>query len=102
MPTLRLIGQRAMNKVISQQPEVLRAVKSHANRLGRIAHSALAGHYNTGDHKIEIKKNMSVKYGFLDYEISLVGSAPMSVEFGHRNHRGGGYVHGLYILSRLL
>lgn len=101
MPTLRLIGQKAMNKIISQQPEVQREVRSQALRLGAIAKSALAGHYNTGDHKIEIKKNTKIKYGFLDYEISMVGSAPMSVEFGHMNHRGG-YVHGLYILSRLL
>lgn len=102
MPTLRLIGQKAMNKIISQQSEVQSEVRSQARRLGAIAKAALAGHYNTGDHSIEIKKNMSIKYGFLDYEISLVGSAPMSVEFGHRNHRGGGYVQGLYILSRLL
>jgi len=101
MPTLRLIGQKAMNKIISQQPEVQSEVRSQANRLGNVAKAALAGHYNTGDHKIEIKKNMSVKYGFLDYEIAMTGSAPMSVEFGHMNHRGG-YVHGLYILSRLL
>jgi hypothetical protein len=98
---MRLIGQKAMNKIISQQPEVQDEVKSQAKRLGAIAKSALAGHYNTGDHKIEIKKNLHKKYGFLDYEISLVGSAPLSVEFGHMNHRGG-YVHGLYILSRLL
>lgn len=98
---VRLIGQKAMNKIIAAQDEVQDAVESHANRLGNIAKSALAGHYQTGDHKIEIKKNMSVKYGFLDYEIAMTGSAPMSVEFGHKNHRGG-YVHGLYILSRLL
>lgn len=99
---IRLIGQKAMNKIIAAQPEVQRAVRTHAKRLGKIAEGALAGHRRTGDHHIEVKKNMSIKYGFLDYEVSMVGSAPMSVEFGHLNHRGGGYVHGLYIISRLL
>lgn len=101
MPTLRLIGQKAMNKVIAPQPEVQAEVRKQAKRLGKIAASALASHRRTGDHKIVVEKRISMKYGFLDYLISMEGSAPMSVEFGHRNHRGG-YVQGLYIMTRLL
>lgn len=101
MAKTRFIGQKAMNKIIAPQPEVQAEVRKQANRLGKIASGLLAAHRRTGDHKIVVEKRTSMKYGFLDYLISMEGSAPMSVEFGHRNHRGG-YVHGLYIMTSLL
>jgi hypothetical protein len=101
MVAVRLIGRKAMNKIIAPQSEVQAEVRKQAHRLGRIAEARLAAHRKTGDHKIVIEKRTSMKYGFLDYLISLEGSAPLSVEFGHRNHRGG-YVQGLYIMTSLL
>lgn len=101
MANVRLIGNQAINKIMARQPEVQRALESHANRLARIASSMLAGHRRTGDHHITVDRIKNEKYGHIDWFVSLRGSAPMSVEFGHKNHRGG-YVHGLYIMSRLL
>jgi hypothetical protein len=101
MVQIRLIGRKAMNKIIAPQPEVQSEVRKQANRLAKIAEGRLAAHRRTGDHKIVTEKRVSMKYGFLDYLISMEGSAPMSVEFGHRNHRGG-YVQGLYIMTSLL
>lgn len=98
---VRLIGKKAINKIIAPRTEVQKEVERQAKFLGRIATAHLAGHYHSGDHKIVVEKRLSEKYGFLDYLISMEGPAPMSVEFGHRNHRGG-YTQGLYIMSSLL
>lgn len=97
----RFIGQKAMNKIISPLDEVQDAVESAAKKLAKVAEGRLAAHRRTGDHHIAIDRILNVKYGYLDRYVSLKGSAPMSVEFGHRNHRGG-YVHGLYIMTSLL
>lgn len=97
----RLIGQKAMNKIISPLDEVQDAVEDLANRLAAVARARLAGHRRTGDHHITVDRIRNVKYGYLDRYVSMKGSAPLSVEFGHRNHRGG-YVHGLYIMTSLL
>lgn len=98
----RVIGQKAMNKIIAPLPEVQAEVRSAANSLGRRANARLAPHRRTGDHHIVVERVQNAKYGFLDYYVSLVGSAPISVEFGHRNNRGGGWVQGLYIMTSLL
>jgi hypothetical protein len=101
MAVFRFIGQKAMNKIISPLDEVQDAVEDAAVRLAAVARGRLAAHRKTGDHHITIDRIRNVKYGFLDRYVSLKGTAPMSVEFGHRNHRGG-YVHGLYIMTSLL
>ncbi len=101
MATFRFIGQKAMNKILAPLDPVQDAVEAAAKRLARVAEGRLAAHRKTGDHHITIDRIRNVKYGYLDRYVSLKGSAPMSVEFGHRNHRGG-YVHGLYIMTSLL
>lgn len=97
----RVIGQKAMNKIIAPLDEVQDAVEDGAKTLAAKANARLAGHRRTGDHHIDIDRIRNVKYGYLDRYVSLKGSAPMSVEFGHINHRGG-YVQGLYIMTSLL
>jgi len=101
MAQIRLIGNKAMNKIIAPLDEVQDAVEAAAKRLARVAEGRLAAHRRTGDHHITIDRIRNIKYGYLDRFVSLKGSAPMSVEFGHRNHRGG-FVHGLYIMTSLL
>lgn len=101
MATFRFIGQKAINKIVAPLPVVQNAVEKAAKRLARVAEGRLAGHRQTGDHHITIDRILNKKYGYLDRYVSLKGTAPMSVEFGHRNHRGG-YVHGLYIMTSLL
>lgn len=101
MPVFRFIGQKAMNKKISPLDEVQDAVEDAAKRLAAVASAKLAAHRRTGDHHIDIDRILNEKYGYLDRYVSLKGTAPMSVEFGHRNHRGG-YVQGLYIMTSLL
>ncbi|WP_439422949.1 DUF5403 family protein [Saccharothrix sp. HUAS TT10] len=89
-----------MNKVISQRPEVLDAVKDAAEKIRAKAQRLLLPHRITGDHKIEMEKNLKEKYGFLDYEISLVGDAAAPLEFGHLHNVSGRWVNGLYIIHR--
>jgi hypothetical protein len=94
----RVLSQRAMNKLISPLRPVQDAVEDKANEIGSKAEARLAAHRETGAHRIEIKKNLNEKYGYLDREVSLVGPAPQSVEFGHINHKDGQWVEGLYII----
>jgi hypothetical protein len=103
MPTLKLISKKAMNKTVAPLRPVQDEVESAANRLARAATARLAPHKKSAPgHHVKVEKILNVKYGFLDYYVSLVGPAPLSVEFGHRHNNSGRWVQGLYILSRLL
>lgn len=96
---VRLIGDKAMNKVVAPLDNVQAAVESTGHAIGAKAEQRLAGHRDSGAHQIEVEKNLDVKYGSLDMEISLVGPAPLSVEFGHIHNFTGEYVEGLYIVT---
>lgn len=104
MARVKLIGKKAMNKIIAVQPEVQAAVRSEAATIKHRAEVLLAPHRKTGDHHIEMGKNLAAKHGLVDYEVSLVGEAPASVEFGHWLYYYGEqthqYVPGLYIITR--
>jgi hypothetical protein len=81
-----------LDKLIAHMPGVGEEVRAHADVVGLRAEALFASHDRPGGHTIE------VTHGKVDSEISLVGPAPLSVEFGH--HSNGTYVEGLYILTR--
>ena len=87
----------AMNIVISGLEGVQGAVYSRAQRIGGKAEAILAAHrYPPDDTQAEIE----VTRGDVDSYVSLVDEAAMSIEYGHRDHRSGKFVPGLYIIRR--
>lgn len=91
--------------VVAHLEGVVLAVEAQGVEIHNKAARLLAEHRDDGDsehHRIESEKHLDKKYGPLDYEISLVGPAPMSLEFGHFLHNAAfpRYVVGLYILHR--
>ena len=94
---VRLIGQKAMNYVVSGIDEVKDAVDSEAREIGRRAEARLASHRETGNARIEVDTSGK------DALVSLVDRAALSIEFGHYvvNQYGptGKHVPGLYIVT---
>lgn len=94
---VRLIGQKAMNYVVSGIDEVKDAVDSEAREIGRRAEARLASHRETGNAHIDVNTRGK------DALVSLVDRAALSIEFGHYvvNQHGptGKYVPGLYIVT---
>lgn len=101
---VRLKGYKFIRGAAARVDEVQREVLKQGKLIEAKATGLLAQHRDTGDHYIEGRKQHDRKYGELDYDIALVGPAPLSVEFGHwliyygtPTHQ---YIHGLYILHR--
>lgn len=102
-----VIGQHAMNKVISPLAEVQAAVEEEAIQIEAKAKALLAPHkahsdrydHKSGNHHIE-RSTAEGKYGSLDQEVSMVGTAPVSLEFGHDDKRTGKHVAGLHIIKK--
>lgn len=82
-----------VNKLIAHMPEVVAEVRLKADEIGLRAGVLFAEHDRPGGHSIE------VTHGRVDSLVSLVGPAPLSVEYGHRA-ADGTHVAGLYILTR--
>lgn len=95
----QMMRQRQLNKVLSVDGKVKNAVRQHANKAGRRARQVLAAHRETGAAKIEVEQLPKNKYGHIDWLVSLVDPAAMSIEFGHMS-RSGNYVPGIYAISR--
>jgi hypothetical protein len=96
---VHLHSERRINRTVSRLPGVKAAIAAEATRIGARAKARLESHRdptNATDHQIE------VDFGRVDAFVSLVGPAPLSVEFGHwyTGNLGGSpkYVPGLYIL----
>lgn len=101
---VNLKGQKFIRGATARVDEVQREVLKQGKKIEAEATSILEQHRDTGEHHIEGHKRYGKKYGELDYEVALVGPAPMSVEFGHwlvyfgtPTHQ---YIQGLYILHR--
>jgi hypothetical protein len=118
-----LVPEKELRKHLAQDSEVDRAQKRVANRLGAVAEAKLAMHkaaarlahasgkrsksaYTAGNHKIEVHRMPNVKYGHIDWFVSLEGQAPVSLEFGHniktRSGKVVGYAKGTYIMTTTL
>jgi hypothetical protein len=94
----RLIGDKAMNNVISHHLAVQFGIRQTTEEIGAKAKGKLARHHDTGAAKIE------VSYGDVDGFVSLVDEAAASIEFGHFVNNGEmtdeeHFVPGLYIIT---
>lgn len=72
-----LIGDQAMNRVVSHLPDCKDACAHKADEIKGIAEGRLAAHRKTGSHQV------SVSHGDVDSFVNLDGPAVLSVEFGH-------------------
>ncbi len=88
-----------MNKNLAKMDKVQSAVESKAYSIYKSAFAMLSAHRKTGSHRIEIGHERTVKYGHIDWTVSLVGPAAVSVEFGHYSPDKNYYVDGLYIIT---
>jgi hypothetical protein len=89
-------------KTIARLESVQMAVLTTGVGIEAKARRNLAATRDQGRHSIEGGRPRNTKYGTLDYAVSLVGPAPLSVEFGHFVHNAAfpRYVVGQYILLR--
>lgn len=96
---ITLIRQRDMSKHLAVEPTVQQTLTAVALRILKNAEALLAMHRDDGDHKIEYERLKNREFGHIDHYVSMVGPAPVSVEFGHRA-KNGRWVQGLYIITR--
>lgn len=92
----RLIGEKAMNRVVSHLDGVHNEVGDTAKRVQHSAARRLSSHRETG------KAEVTLTEGDVDWFVNLDDKAAMSIEFGHWTEEGGDshrFVQGLYILS---
>jgi hypothetical protein len=82
-----------VDRLIAHMPEVILEVRKAADEIGLRAEGLFAAHDRPGGHSIEVTHEK------VDSLISLVGPAPLSVEYGHAA-ADGSHVEGLHILSR--
>jgi hypothetical protein len=96
------MSQHELNKKLSMDDKVQEALESVARQIYTAASRDLAGHRKTGEHQIEISKVRNVKYGHIDWVVSMTGENSVSVEFGHWDRTHNRYVGGLYIISNAM
>jgi hypothetical protein len=82
-----------VNRYIAHMPALVVEVRKAADEFALKAEGLFAAHDRPGGHSIE------VTHDGIDSLISLVGPAPLSVEYGHAA-ADGSHVEGLHILSR--
>jgi hypothetical protein len=97
-----LIPAEKMNRMLAKDQKVQAAVESAAKKIFRRATSYLNMHRDTGAAKIELERRKNLRYGHIDWFVSLVDEAALSIEFGHYVRISGGYkrVDGLYIITQ--
>lgn len=99
MMSVKLIGEKAMNRVVSHLEGVHHAVGDAARRVEVQAERRLAMHHDTG------AAHITRTEGDVDWFVNLVDEAALSIEFGHwvegkyKDEDHPQYVPGLYILS---
>lgn len=74
---VRLISQKAMNRVVSHLPEVVDRVADEAKQVGGRAEARLAAHRHSGNAEV------NVTHGDVDSFVNLEDPAVLSIEFGH-------------------
>ena len=96
------VTERDLNKHLSQDDKVQKALRARAKKMERVGKALLAAHRDTGAHSVKYEGHRSsVQFGHIDHYVVLDGPAPISVEFGHRT-KNGRWVHGLYIMTRAM
>lgn len=98
---VKLKGKKFINTVVSGTDEVQNKVKIETEVIASKAMFNLARHWDNSDaehHWID------TSYGSRDGYVSLIGPAPMSLEFGHMlvffGKPTAQYIQGLHILYR--
>lgn len=94
-----VMRSRDLSKHLSMEPTVQQALRASSMRILMKAEALLAMHRDDGDHSIEYQRLKNEQYGHIDHYVSMVGPAPVSVEFGHVAENGR-WVQGLYIITR--
>lgn len=97
-----LIPAERMNRMLAKDQKVQAAVERAAKKIFRRATSYLNMHRDTGAAKIELERRKNLRYGHIDWFVSLVDEAALSIEFGHYVRTSSGYkrVDGLYIITQ--
>lgn len=96
---VKLIGQKAMNTVVSHLEEVHDGVGDVAKSTEKKAEAKLAAHRDTGAAKITRTE------GSVDWFVNLEDAAAESIEFGHwvkgkyEDKEHPKFVPGLYVLT---
>lgn len=93
------VKRKDLNAGLAKMDPVQDKLRSHARKIASAAESILARHRKTGSHRIDIGHRRNVEFGHIDWYVSMVGPAPVSVEFGHRAENGR-WVNGLYVITR--
>jgi hypothetical protein len=88
--TIRLFGDKTVNRIVSRLPGVKDAVKDHSEQIGRRAEARLAAHRKTGDTRVGVDHSGRDSVVFLDD--TRGAKAALSIEFGT------GDSEGLYVL----
>ncbi|WP_218030257.1 DUF5403 family protein [Pseudonocardia hydrocarbonoxydans] len=95
--TIRLYGDKTINRIVSRLPAVRDAVKDHADQIGRRAEARLAAHRDAGATRVGVDHSGQIdSVVYLDDERGA--KAALSIEFGHTDPRTGRHVEGLYVL----
>jgi hypothetical protein len=109
---VRLIGEKAMNTVVSHLPGVVGAVREERDEVATRAEGNLAAARASGTEKIsgpEHVTRITTTDGEVDAFVNMEGTDPMAIEFGHfpsgffdpeTYGRVTKAPHGLYILTR--
>ena len=98
-----LIPADKMNSLLAKDQKVQAAVRNAAQKIFRRASAYLAMHRDTGAASVELERRKNLKYGHIDWFVSLVDEAALSIEFGHYKKLAGGKyrrVNGLYIITQ--
>jgi hypothetical protein len=96
---ITLIPQRDMSKHLAKDGKVQAKLRNHANEIKLLADVIMSLHRDTGEHHVEVETIKSAKFGHIDWYVSLIGSAAVSVEFGHRT-KDGKWVQGIYAITK--
>ena len=98
--TVRLIGDKSMNKIVSHHRLVMDQIERSTEYHTAISRTRLLSHRRSGNAKV------SATYGDTDGFINLDDKVALSIEFGHytKAKRDGTstWVPGLHILTTLL
>lgn len=97
-----LIPSAKISRILSQDKKVQAAVAKAAQKVFRRASAYLAMNRDTGASSIELERRKNLKYGHIDWFVSLVDEAALSIEFGHYKRLANGglrRVPGLYIIT---
>lgn len=97
-----LIGDKAMNLIISHEPGVVKEVARVAEKIGKVAEARLAAHRTEKPEDAQ-HHEIVVEHHEVDSIVAMEGPAPLSLEYGHNLILFGKNMHrfipGAYIVT---